>query len=791
VVSAVVVLTIALGIGGTTALFAFTDVVLLRPLPVRAPEELAFLSTLGPEGARTVSPPYPIFERIRSRSRSFDGMAAYAVDQLAIVVDGEPEQVEGQIASGSYFDVLGLEAVRGRTFSIEDERLPPSVAVVSYAYWQRRFGGSADVLGKVIRYGDRLLQIIGVTGPSFVGLELGRVIDVTIPISVAGEGMLGNERARWFSVIARLRSGRTLEGAQVEADGIFRSAVMESDASAAARTAEHIRLIPAAYGAGRLRQDMARPILLLSALMAAVMTIVCANIANLLLARGEARQRELASRAALGAGPVRIARQLLTETILLFALGASGGVVLAAVVAGRLEGFLVVGRIPILLDLGLNARALSFAAVLCITTGIVSGAVPALWGSRGGGFADLRVRGASEMRRRAGLSLGRALVVLQIAACVVILINGGLLVRTLRNLDAIAPGFRSSGVVTLSVQPLSGESSRDAWLGLWSDLLHRAELGSEGAALSVLTPLSGRDRGREVTVPGYQPRSEEDLDVRLNYVTPEYFEMFGIRLLSGRSFDARDDAAAPRVALINEAAARYYFGAESPLGSYVGVDSSGTALQVQLVGVVENVSHRSLREEAPRFLYLPLWQALDHPNRLTLSLRAGEPLAAVAAVRRELRSADAELLVSDVLTMTSQIDQALLRERLASGISTALGALGLLLAAVGLYGLVSYSVARRTNEIGIRLALGARAASIQRLMLRDALERVALGVAAGLPVALIVSRAIRSLLFQVSPYDPLAIAVGTVALTMIAGVAAYLPARRASRIDPALTLSGG
>jgi predicted permease len=791
VFSGTVVLTVALGIGGTTAMFSFADEVLLKPLSVHAPEELVFVSTVGPDGPRTVSPPYPSFERIRTETESFSGMAGFAVDHLPLVVEGEPEQVLGQIASGSYFEVLGVDAALGRTFTAEDEHLPTSVAVLSHQYWQRRFAGSRDVLGKVVHFRDQALTIVGVTPPSFVGLEVGNPIDITIPITVAGEGMLGNERARWFSAVARVKPTVTWERARAEADAILQHAVAESGGSSQdPRTAEHIQLSAASHGVGRLRAQLFRPILLLAALMAGVLTIACANIANLLLARGAARRRELASRAAIGAGRFRIVRQLLTETLVLFTVGAGGGALLAGAITNGLADFLAVGRIPILLGLDLDARALAFSASLCLLTGMAAGVVPAIRASRGDAFADLRMRNASKTGARASMS--RWLVVLQVAASAIILVDGGLLVRTLYNLKGLDAGFRSEGVLTLSVQPLASSSSSDEWNRSWAAILDRVEgvPGVEGASLSVLTPLSGRDQGVRIEVAGFQPGSDADLDVRLNYVSDAYFESFGIPVRGGRAFTTLDDGDAAKVALINEAAARFFFGDRSPVGMQIAVDSAGTAVLHEVIGVVGDVKHKTLREDAPRFLYLPVWQALDHPGRLTVSVRAqGDPLALVGAIREEIRATGRPNLVSDVLTMERQMDQALLGERLVSALTSALAALGVLLAAIGLYGLASYSVVRRTSEIGIRMALGSPAAAIRSLMMRETLRMVALGAGIGLPMSLLGGRAIRSLLYGVSPADPTTLAVSTGILGLIAGLAAFLPARRASRIDPAVTLT--
>jgi predicted permease len=425
-------------------------------------------------------------------------------------------------------------------------------------------------------------------------------------------------------------------------------------------------------------------------------------------------------------------------------------------------------------------------------TAFLAGVLPAIRFSQHGNFGDLRARTPSRSSTRSGLGGGRGLVVLQVAAAVVLLVDGGLLVRTLRNLTALDVGFRSEGVLTLSVQPLGAATRREREQA-FGEVLSRVEglPESRGATLSVLTPLSGRDPTGRVEVPGYQPRSDADLDVVPNYVSAGYFEAFGIRLEQGRSFTTWDDADAPRVAILGATPARFYFGSTNPLGARIVVDSAGTALTYEVIGVAADVKHRTLREEPQRSVYLPIWQAPEGASRLTLSIRAaGSPVAMIDRVREEIRRAGGEILVSDVQTMDQQMDQALLGERLLSSLSTVLAALGVLLAAIGLYGLASHAVVRRTTEMGIRMALGAPGDTIRWIMLRDTAGMVCIGVAVGLPLSLLGGWALRNRLFGVSPADPATLVVCAAILGAVAGLAAYLPARRASRIDPVLTLNG-
>ena len=786
----VAALTIALGVGGTTAVFSLADEALLRTLPVRAPQELVFVKVTRSATGLDGSFSYPLMERFRAHSRSLGGIAAYATDHMPLVVEGSAEQVFVQIASGGYFDLLGVRAVLGRTLTADDERLQPAVAVISHQYWQRRFSGSPDVLGTVVRYEDRPVTIVGVTAPSFRGLELGDRVDITVPITTVGEELLRDaRRGWWFRAVARLAPGATAEGARSELESILHGFLTDVGAMPAdRRTADRVQLVSAARGGGGMREQLARPIWLLLALMGAVLTIACTNVANLLLARGAARQRELAIRAAIGAGRLRLVRQLLTESLLLFTLGAAGGTLVAAFVAGLLSDFLAIGRLPILLDLAIDGRVLAFTAGVCLLTGLLSGLAPALRASRGGAPAELRSGAVAKSGTRATLPVSRWLVIVQVAASVVILVGGMLLVRTLGNLRSVDAGFRADGVLIVSVRPLSPALTAGERDRLFAAILERAERlpGVQSASISVLTPLSGRDRTRRVEAPGLEQRAAAD--AHINVVSPAYFDTFRIPLRRGRPFSAHDDADAPSVAVINEAAARFYLGARDPIGARLALDSAnGEAIEV--VGVVADVRHHSLRDGAPRFVYLPFAQAGDGSRRRTLAVRArGEPLAALGPVRGAVEAIDREILVSDVMTMEQQLDQALLRERLVSALSTAFGALGLLLAAIGLYGLASYAVVRRTGEIGIRMALGASPRAIRTLMLRDGLRLVALGVAIGMPLSLLAARAMRAMLYGVSPADPVTVAASLGLLGAVAGLAAYLPARRASRVDPMVAL---
>jgi predicted permease len=778
------VLTIALAIGGTTAMFTLADRALIRPLPVRDPAQLVFLDVVFTNDQGVGAPSYPSFERQRVQNRSFAGLSAFGVDHMPILIDGEPEQALVQIASGNYFDLLGVPAQLGRTLTPADEKLQPAVAVISHQYWQSRFGGSRDVLGKVITNDGRAITIVGVTPPDFVGLDPTSRVDIALPITVVGDWLLRDNTASWFDIIARLKPGVSAEQARAEASAIHHAFLADAvGLSEDRRRVEQMKLTDASHGETRLRSQLMRPIVLLLGLVALVLVIACANIANLLLARAAARQREIDIRTAIGAGRGRIVRQLLTESVLLFAIGAAAGVGLAALLGAIVEDFLAIGRMPIVLDLDLSFRALLFTAGLCLLAAVLCGLRPALRATR---FTTLRARAGG------GLPVSRALVILQVAAAIVVLVDGSLLVRTLRNLRSLDAGFSASGVLTLSARPLTelpDEASRDH---LWNDVVNRIDElpGVRSAAVSVLTPLSGRDRARRISVPGFEAHDLGDLQVKLNLVSPSYFDAFRIPLRFGRVFSAADTRTAPKVAIINEAAARFYFGNRNPVGARINFGTADENDDREIVGVVADVKHRNLREAAPRFVYVPVAQALEPSTRLTLAVQtSGDPTTMLPAVRQAVHAIDSQILLSDVMTMDEQLDQSLLRERLLSSLSTAFGTLAIMLAMIGLYGLISYAVVRRRNEIGIRMALGATPAAIQRNTLTGASTMIAAGVAIGLPASLFAARAIRGMLFGVSSTDPLTIAGSLLLVAFIALTAAYIPARRAARIQPSIALT--
>jgi predicted permease len=783
----VVVVTLAIGIGANTAIVSLLHTVLLRELPVKDAGELVFVRTAGARGLGG-APPYPYFDHIRNEGLSFSGMAAFAADELRVDVDGSVEQVFGQVASGNYFQVLGVAPAAGRLMTASDERLDPPVAVIGYGYWQRRFGGSPDAIGRTLSFRDRVFTIVGVTPPRFQGLDPGRQVDVTLPITLEPT-MIRNVEAQWFNAVARLRPGVGTGQTAVEANASFQSFKAASNRSDARAPApfDRIELTPASRGLDRLRARFSGPLSAMTLVTGIVLLIACANLGGLLLVHGAMRSRELALRLATGASAGRLVRQLLTETMVLFVLGAAAGLFVAYVVIGGLTGFLATGRRPILLDVQYDWRLIVYALGITLATGVLTGLWPAV--------RALRIEPLSAMKGNEARLAGwhrsksrRVLVAGQVALSLALLVAAALFARTMENLRGVDLGFSSSGVLTMSVDPGlprdAGAGAREQVWTRWLDRV-RALPGVRSASLSVLTPLSGRNTGTTIAVPGANVRGE----VRLNHVSEDYFRTFAIDVLAGRPLTRQDAAGALKVVVLNEAAARVAFAGRSPLGERVELGDAGL---YQVVAVVRDYKHLNVREPAQPFAFVPLWQPLDPLSRLTLSISTATPGSLMArTAANEIRNIHPQSLVSDVIGVDAQIDETLVSERLLSLLATGFAVLVLALAAIGLYGIVSYAAAARTTEFGLRLALGAPRSRVAAGVMAEALLPVVAGIAIGLPLAMLIARAAQRLLFGVTPADAISYMVGAGALAVVAAAAAWLPARRACALDPAETLRRG
>ncbi len=770
---------------------------LLKLLPVERPEQLYFIQHVGPRRPDGGAPPYPCFERFRAQSQSFTGLAAFTQRSSKINIDGQLEQVSGQFVSGNYFSLLGVKPVIGRLLSPADDSVPEQggpdglVAVISHNYWTRRFGQSPAVIGKAIQVDNKAVTIIGVTPPEFYGLFPGREANLSLPMMTAGAQTLAAKENWWFRAVGRLKPGAAVEQARVELDAILQPYMNETSIPAEVRrdSFARIELAPAGKGLDTLRRQFSRPLQALMAIVALVLLIACANVANLLLARATARRKEFAVRLALGASRTRLVRQLLTESLLLVSLGGLLGLLIARWSSAFLVSFFAAGQNRIFVDLPLDGRVLLFTVAVALLTGLVFGLGPALQATRVDPNPALKDSAGAVTHTRSRLWASKLLIVSQVALSLLLLVGAGLFLRTLHNLNRLDAGFNSEGVLTMRISPPEADYQGPRLLALWQDILRRAEAlpGVRSASLSTVSPLDGNERGIGVTIPDFTPRAERDKGIQLNQVSPGYFQTFGIAVLQGRAFTASDHETAPKVALLNEAAARFYFGDRNPIGAPISVMRGDKVHQV--VGIVKDSRYQNLREPDKRMLYLPTTQALDRLGRLTLAVNtAGRLTELTNAIRNEVRAAGSDILLTNVATLDEQVAQSLVQERLVATLALCFGLLALLLACIGLYGVMSYAVTRRTHEIGIRMALGAQRGDVISMVLRESMLLIVVGVLIGLGAAFATTRMIASLLFGLTPTDPLTIVLAALLMFTIAALAGYLPARRASQVDPMAAL---
>ena len=839
--TAVVILSLALGIGANTAIFSLIDAVMLKSLPVRQPEQLVLLnwvskgqsyviqdydgSSWADSKGRDVgtSFSYPIYRAIRARNNAFSDVLAFADadQQLNLNVGGTSALAKGQYVSGNYFSTLGVGAAAGRTIiNSDDEANAAPAAVISYAYWTSRFGRDPSVVGKMVVLNGVPFTLVGVAAPEFFGLQAGRPTDAWMPLAThmqvdpswsrwlpKGESIFSVRTEWWVLMMGRLKPGVTSEQASAALDVIVRQEAAGIEPPPPGHRRRDmtlqlpiVELEPASGGLDELRRQFSQPLFVLMGLVGLVLLIACANVANLLLARAEWRQKEIAVRLALGAGRRRLIRQLLTESIMLAAAGGACGVVLAYWGSGLLLRFMSSGGDRLQLSVSPDLKVLGFTALVSLLTGIFFGLAPALRGTR----LDLtpalkegagRVAGAGPSGGRMRPKLGKALVVAQSAMSLMLLVGAGLFVRTLRNLMTEGLGFDRSNLLLFGIDASRAGYKGQRLADFYLEMQHRIEAipGVRSATMSRHFLVNDGQGGEGVTIEGYVPTPDEAhpggaIDTYTHYVGSRFFETLGIPLLLGRTIQDSDTGEAPRVGVVNEAFAKRYLGASSPVGQQFRFGSSDP-LDITIVGVVGDATYGDMRKEPPPTVYVPFDQHLGIVDWQNVEVRtARDPMSLVNAVRRTIQDLDRNVPMHDVLTETEQIDQATFQERLFARLSSFFALLALTLACVGLYGTLSYAVARRTNEIGIRMAIGAERSSIVRMVLREALLLALLGIAIGIPAALGASRLIAIMLYGLKPTDPFTLAAATLLMIGVAALAGYLPARRAANVDPMVAL---
>jgi predicted permease len=789
------VVSLALGIGGVTALFSILNSLALKPLPVRDPAGLVLLA----DDSWT----NPIWEEVKSRRQTFAADAfAWATTGFNLSSTASTDMVDGIFASGNMFDLFGVPAVVGRTFTEADDvrggGADGPVAVISYAMWQRRYGGAPDVVGRSLSIERAPFTIIGVTPKGFFGPDVGRSFDVAVPIGteplIRRDATVLDQRSTWWlNIMARLKPGQTAEQATALLRAIqpqIRQATVPTGRTEDIRASyltDPFTLAPAPGGRSVWRARYERPLTAILAVVGIVLLIACANVANLLIARASTRRHELTLRLALGASRWRIARQLLVESLWLAAAGAALGVWLARWGSRVLVAQLSSVAATVNLDLALDWRVLGFTSIVSVASALLFGVAPALSVSRITPNEVLKEEGRSgALDRRAGLR--HASVVLQVALSLALVVGAGLFTRTFVALQTRDLGFNRHGVLLITANvdrnPVRGEARR-ALLTRVEEAVRNVP-GVSGAAMSFTTPVARSGRNTAVAVPPDSPLSRRERMTWVNLVTPGWFDTMGFRLDGGRDFNGHDTAGAPLVAIVNRAFARRFLPGLSPVGAQTSTQepTPGHNPTYQIVGIVEDAVYRSLRAPMEPTMYLPYAQEEDD-SVVTIAARAtsGSPGSLVHSVSAAIEKEDSTAVLS-FRSMDDQIAAALTQERLVATLASFFGLLGLLLAAVGLYGVTSYAVTSRRTEIGIRMALGASANGVVAMVLRRVASLVSLGILIGAGLSMWAARFVKTLLYGLDARDPMTFALAAALLMLVAAVAAWLPARRASRIDP-------
>jgi predicted permease len=836
------VMTLALGIGANTAIFTVVDSVLLRSLPVPQPEQLVLLTdpdahglSNGAENGDRGLLAYSEFEYLRDHQEVFSGIFAAdsTLAQVNVTISDAPkdsgavsgggagaaqESASIRMVSGDYFSTLGVRPIIGRAFGPDVDRTRDAnpVAVISQAYWRQRFGADPQVLGRKIAMHQTSFEIIGVAPAGFFGETVGEAPDIWVPLTMQEAIYPGSDLLTafptgtidqhiWLQAMARLKPGVTLAQANANLNVVFPGYV-----SAAAKryklsadeakgfSDQKINVQPGGRGASTVHGGYAEPLKLLMILVALVLLIACANLANLLLARGAARQREFAVRLSIGAGRGRLIRQLLTESLLLAMMGAAFGVVLAQWADSLLlrmvsPGGNSLGQEAIQLSLRPDARVLAFTFAVAILTALLFGLIPALRATTLDLSPMLKsgASGATVEGHGRRFPAGKILVVVQVSVSLVLLVAAGLFAHSLARLSEVNLGYKTERLLLFRVRPVPAGYKDAAIPRVFQDLLDKfkAVPGVSAVSLSANGLFSHAESGDPISVEGYTPQPGELIHSRMDEVGPDYFSVMGMQILSGRGITVQDSGNGPRVAVINQTFAKQFFPNVNPIGKRVTDTYPGNPASAEIVGVVADAKYNSLREDPVPRLYTPVFNPLWPEQSMIFEVRtASDPATVAAALRAVVHETNSAIPEIEIHTMSGLVDDSLQTDHFVARLSAAFGILAIVLASVGLYGIMAFTVARRTRDIGIRMALGASRADIVGQVLGETLLLMLIGIAVGVPLALAGARLIRTMLFGLSGADPIAITAACVILAVVAALAGYLPARRAAEVDPMIAL---
>ena len=813
----VAILSLALGIGANTAIFSLVDALLLKALPVKDPQHLVLFGNAESAGITIGFPSrswdlfsYPFYRSVRQRSellqdvtalQSFPNGVHGTVNSGGPNGSAEPESMTAQLVSGSYFTTLGVNALIGRTFTPEDDQVLGGhpLAVISYGWWERRFGLDPNTVGKTITIGQTVYTIIGVTPKEFFGTTVGESPNLWVPLAMEEQlppGRKGRDNNLFQSLflIARLKDGVTTEQATGEVNVLFKQALLDY---AGAQPSEkrlqdiqtaRIELTPAGSGLSELRRQFSLPLRILLVVVGVVLLIACANVANLLLTRATARGSEFAVRLALGASRARLVRQLLTESLLLAAVGGALGILFAWWGSRTLVEMVNGGSQTLPFEVSPDVRVLTYTSLVSLLAAVIFGVAPALRAARTDLNNSLKIgKGLVDGTSRSRLAKG--LVVLQVALSLLLLVGAGLFVRTLINLQNVPTGFNKENVFVLQIDTSATGYKEDAQL---ENVLREVEEkvksvpGVRAASFSMFLFNQG-GWTTSAYVEGDSGADSRDRTLANNVVGPDFFSALGLPVLEGRGFAPQDTANSPRVAVVSQTMARRFFPGESPLGRRFRLGGPDAKTEISIVGVVQDAKYQSLDEAPMAMAYYPHAQRFGYLNNFEVNI-TGQPGSALAAIRSAIKEVNRNLPIDEVVTMSDHLDRSLVQQRLIARLSGFFGVTALFLACIALYGILSYAVARRTNEIGIRMALGARTAKIIWLVLREALVLVGIGIFLGLVAAFLATQAASSLLFGLKPTDLSTIVGATIILLAVATLAGWLPARRAARVDPMVAL---